>query len=276
MAVEKHIDDLTIVIKTFERPGSLFALLDSIAIFYPRIPIIIIDDSECAMDESAFRDTVHYVHTDHNIGASAGRNRGVNHVKTNLLLLMDDDYIVTAASEFSLLKEALIEGGFEIAGCRIMNFGKHELTFHGVIEKDGRTVKFINEKAYPNRNGYPVYDFCVNMFMARTEFLKENTWDDDLKLGEHCEFFYRMYLKKPGQVTVRPEVVVEHYPARTLKYSQYRKKSRAYWDQATKLHNLDKMIVVRSERMLTIKNREMSYFKLFFVYLKQWLKDKKK
>ena len=44
-SVSRHLDNVTIVIKTFERAKSVRMLMESLRLFYPFVPVIVIDDS---------------------------------------------------------------------------------------------------------------------------------------------------------------------------------------------------------------------------------------
>ena len=64
--------DVTVLVKTFERPDALRRLLSSIRSFYPRLPIVVIDDSADAL-EPAPESITRYVHAPYNsLGAAGG------------------------------------------------------------------------------------------------------------------------------------------------------------------------------------------------------------
>ena len=69
------MDDTTILIKTFERPGCLAALLDSLEKIETACPILVADDGE---DKSAHvcegRRNVEYLSMPFDSGLSGGRN----------------------------------------------------------------------------------------------------------------------------------------------------------------------------------------------------------
>lgn len=90
------MDDITIVIKTFERKKSLICLLRSIQKYYPDVFIIIVDDSKKSYREeilNSFRDlNINYIVTEFDIGLSEGRNILLRNVKTKYFMLCDDDF----------------------------------------------------------------------------------------------------------------------------------------------------------------------------------------
>ena len=218
-SVCRHLDDVTIVIKTFEREDSIRMLVDSIRLFYPFIPVVVIDDSAETLDQSSFDGNTQYVHTDYNIGVSEGRNRGVALSKTEFKFIVDDDFIFTPESRLDLLRQPLVEGGFAIAGSRMFNFGRDEVFFHGSFSEDGTVLVLNSEMSNGSHQGYPIFDYCLQVLMARTEFLKENRWTPELKIREHWDFFYRIMKKKSGLVTMRMDTAFDHYPLRIPGYS---------------------------------------------------------
>lgn len=254
-SVCRHLDDVTIVIKTFERPDMLRMSLEFLRMYYPDIPVIVIDDSEIGLDPDSFDDKIRYIHTEHNIGLSEGRNRGVALSKTEFTFVMDDDFVFTPNSRLDLLRQPLITGGFAIAGSRMINYGHDEVIFHGRLVEMGSKILFEKEKIWGTLRGYPIVDCCHNILMARTSFLKENPWTPELKLREHWDFFYRIKKKKAGLVTIRPETEFHHYPERPKRYFQFRrdKNTLDYVQLSLELHNKTEFEMLSSYRMEMIK-----------------------
>ena len=90
------MNEITIIIKTFERKKSLICLLKSIQKYYPEIPIIILDDSRNNYKNEVMNKfsklNIEYIVTEFDIGLSEGRNRILRKVKTKYFLLCDDDF----------------------------------------------------------------------------------------------------------------------------------------------------------------------------------------
>jgi len=83
------LNELTIVIKTFERYKTLARLLRSIRKYYPSVKIIIVDDS---LHPKKIKD-VQKIDMPYNSGISAGRNEALKHVATKYTLFLDDDFV---------------------------------------------------------------------------------------------------------------------------------------------------------------------------------------
>lgn len=82
-------NNLTIIIKTFERPHIILRLIKSIRIMYPSIKIIVVDDSKI----SQHINDVQTIFMPYDSGISKGRNEAVKNVNTKYLLMLDDDFI---------------------------------------------------------------------------------------------------------------------------------------------------------------------------------------
>src|SRR5262245_16714039 len=85
--------ELTVVVKTFQRPEALRRLVASVHRFYPDVPIVVVDDSAEALEPPPAGVT-RYLHRPFNsLGVSAGRNLGVREVETQYTLICDDDMV---------------------------------------------------------------------------------------------------------------------------------------------------------------------------------------
>jgi len=219
----RDLDDVTVVIKTFEREDSLRAMLQSMRLFYPTIRAIIIDDSKIQLDRDSFDEYTTYIHTEYDIGLSDGRNRGVELAQTEFVFIIDDDFIFTEHSRLDLLRMPVASGGFAIAGSRMFNFGHREVTFHGSMEVDDGTLRLLMEQHKGSHAGFPVFDFCLNLLMSRRDFLLENRWSPELKMREHWDFFLRIKKTQSGLVTMRHDTSFLHFPHRPTHYAPLRR-----------------------------------------------------
>jgi hypothetical protein len=86
-------------------------------------------------------------------------------------------------------------------------------------------------------------DFVLNFFIADTEAVrtKAEGWNEDLKLGEHWEFFYRA---KKGRLNVATteSVGVIHTCEQGAKYDSYRTRIHDYRTLGLKTHGFKRMI----------------------------------
>lgn len=266
------MSNITIIIKTFQRLKSLECLLKSIEDQkLNNIPIIILDDSrenyKDAILEKFSKLNINYIVTEFDIGLSKGRNILLEHVKTDYIILCDDDFEFDSRTNISkgllLLKEYnldILGGSFyervELNSIfSVLHLLKHpkyfidllngketnkvyngfiEITSHKVLVKSESNGNLFLEK--------DIYqcDFVNNFFIAKTDSIKKlNGWQPEyIKLAEHMLFFIRCK-QHFLSVAYTHHLGVKHHPYKSLEYSKYR--LRALWmrELAFKFLNLN-------------------------------------
>lgn len=205
--------DLTICIKTFERPKCLEECINSIRTFYPNVKIFVADDSEQPTYNNK-ADEYHFLPFD--TGLSYGRNFLLDKVKTKFIMFIDDDTIFTS-NECLEKMTSVLKNNQEIdlvAGSIIGN------NFFGCLNKDGE-ILFRDQLKYRKiTNGYKIYDYVLNLFVARTEKIKKIRWNNELKIVEHMDFFWRA---KDKLISTRlDDCVFLNTSKRNSKYSKFR------------------------------------------------------
>lgn len=256
---------LTIIIKTFERRKSLERLLTSIIKENYLFDIIILDDSKKNYREKILKKfpklNINYIVTEFDIGLSDGRNRLINQVKTPYFLLCDDDF---EFDEKTNLKENLkiiqindidilagkVRDRKELVNLyEILSAVKHpkyiyqwllkiekERSFNAeFIREDSNLILKIDKKPTHLKK----YDIVLNFFIGNTEKIKKiGGWKKELKLGEHEEFFYRA--KENGiRVYYSNTLSTLHFPIKTFKYMNYRKRAAEFQNKWLKEYGLE-------------------------------------
>ena len=203
-------NNVTAIIKTFNRRDLADKLVRSIRKYYPDLSIIVADDS--TIESGPMQDCVYY-RLPQDVGLSRGRNFLVNKVETRYTLLLDDDFEFSDSTKLGKLQDAL-DDGFDLAAGRVN--GKDHC---GLLELNKGVLKYVhgNRGLLHNR---PVYDITWNFFMARTEFLRALPRDESLKLCEHTDWF--LSAKGKLRCTSLPDVNVLHSRSRPESYRSYR------------------------------------------------------
>lgn len=202
--------EVSIIIKTFERPRTLDRLLRSI-LSSPAgdCSILISDDSLHSINSNLFeRENIQYFKLPYDSGLSYGRNYLVERVETPYCVLLDDDFFFIPATRLDILLDIVSRRGFDLAAGKYD--GPQWGPGYGILERTGNDLS-IKMGAAPRAmfNGLPVYDFTNNFFLARTETLKDVPWDNRFKIyGEHTDFFLRYSAKY--KVTFADEVAIGH------------------------------------------------------------------
>ena len=246
-----EIDNVSIIIKTFERRVCLDRLLTSIKKqSYGCCPILIADDSENPYDEYILKKHGNiidrYIKLPFDSGVSKGRNKLLEEVDTDFFIVNDDDFVYHKGTKIEKALKKIRNCGYDIlAGNllekkrvfttkllprRLSNFlGLYKETW----EESGWTAELtINdddsvEIKNSNNEKSEIHecDIVTQFFIARTDRVYDNTggWNPKIKtFGEHWEFFYRA--KKAGLDVARyDEWSVLHVPENNTKYYEYRK-----------------------------------------------------
>ena len=202
--------DVSIIIKTFERPRTLDRLLRSILSSpVADCSILISDDSLRPIASDLFRrENIQYFKLPYDSGLSYGRNFLVERVATPYCVLLDDDFFFIPATRLDILLDIVKHRGFDLAAGKYD--GPQWGPGSGNIELAQGNLS-IKMGAPPRRmfNGLPVYDFTNNFFLAKTETLRDVPWDNRFKIyGEHTDFFLRYSARY--RVTFVDEVAIGH------------------------------------------------------------------
>lgn len=244
------LSEISVLIKTFERPRSLKALLRSLQHHCPQCPVLVADDGRDNLEQQLRlefpRLRLSYFHLPFDTGLSAGRNYLVQRTTTPYFVLCDDDFVFDKRADIERAVECLQSGALDIVGgdfynyIKIMNvetFLRHAKRpanmfqfitnrfkisrYIGNFQIDGtHCVLSVSQKAPPS-SPWPC-DLVNNFFVARTAAISElGGWDPELKLGEHEDFFLKA--KQRGlKVVYLPGFGTRHYPVIKSDYKKYR------------------------------------------------------
>ena len=187
------VQDVTICIKTFERPHCLEACVKAIRKKYADIKIIVVDDSKTP---GGNEEVTEYLIMPYDSGLSAGRNLAVKHVTTPLTMIIDDDTIFTSDKCIENMLD-IYNKSDEINLVAGRLYQNKEQEWHGkYILNDEDVNEKILEMHFGKSNtciaGHPIFDVVINLFLSDTKLLQQNPWNEDLKIAEHAEWFWRM------------------------------------------------------------------------------------
>ena len=186
-ASELNHDNVTAVIKSFERPQKLQRLLKSIRRTHPKLNIIVVDDSKVPLE----LDGVHLIHLPFDSGVSAGRDAGLAEVKTKYMVNLDDDFIFTRKTKLSRAIDYLEQNPEVdlVAGeVTYLPYFKRLDYFNHQLMDYSQTPLFEKGTMIDDLR---VYEKCANFFIANTEKLKTVGWDKSLKRLDHADFYTR-------------------------------------------------------------------------------------
>lgn len=237
------MEEITFVVKTFERPNCLLRLVKSIYKYYSDAIVIIGDDSKNSAKktiEKRYRQKkISFFELPYDCGISYGRNYLVRKVETKYFVLLDDDYVFDKFTEIekglNIIKNKQLDllGGFFRNYPVIHSFIEYprwlmtsvfakeqKKNYIGSIEEndDEVIVRYYTEE-FPK---YQDVDIIHNFFIARRDAILDNCmWDESIKVNEHTPFFIRA--KRCGlKVGFSAELSILHKPVCFKKYIEFR------------------------------------------------------
>ncbi len=225
--------DITVVVKTFERSDALRRLVTSIRRFYPRVAVLVVDDSAQPL-EPVPAGITQYFHGPYNsLGAAGGRNLGLRHVETPYVLICDDDMVFVRRTDLGRMLHALESTAFDIVSCVWLDYDpwkgicRGPNRFEGTLDIEDEVLVHRLGAIRGTVDGLPVFDVVHQFFLASCERLGDDPWDAELNLSEHYELF--LSLKERGLLSTRlPDVVVQHRQELPKGYHEIRVDTRRY------------------------------------------------
>jgi glycosyltransferase involved in cell wall biosynthesis len=222
--VSDRIDEVTLVVKTFERRAALRRLVESIRARYPSVRIVVGDDSRRRRALAG----VDYRRLPFDTGAAAGRNLLLERVETPYFVTLDDDFVFTEATRLEVMLDILASSPLDVLAGRVRNPGGSVLEFEGLLDLTDGVLTYIR-KHREDLGRFRTYDIVPQFFAARTEAFRDfGGWDPELKLFEHTDLF----LRAKGRLTVgsTKEVEVLHAPAGGAGYQSYRARGKGTFE----------------------------------------------
>lgn len=221
---------IAIIITTFQRDELLFKSVESlIPYLQDHWRIIIVDQGIQTQEKKEWLfdirftipDLIRYETVPFNSGLSYCRNIGVQIAKDlncNYVLLSSDSFLFNESLKF--LPDILSNTDYDCIGFELNNCKcgwEAKLSLH----PDGFELNFIDKSI---EQGFYDCDIIRNFFLATTESINKTKWDNDLKLCEHEDFFYR-YKRKGYKVGWTPLIDADKMTERPKQYADFRKKN---------------------------------------------------
>ena len=193
MGKEKISDDdiknveinVTFIFKSFNRQKQAKRLYRCIRRYYPKVRIIIADDSK----DPLIIDGAEIIYLPFNSGLSKGLITALDRVKTPYVMRMDDDELLTPHSNVhGQLSYLQSHPNIDLVGLQASCRNPERMA-----QKYSR-IKMNKSLIIPAGtiiDGREVVYKSPNIFLARTEKLKLVGYDPNIRMNDHHEFFYR-------------------------------------------------------------------------------------
>ena len=187
-------ENVTFIYKSFERQKLAKKLYHNIQAYYPGVKVIIADDSRKPLDLKA--DHLEIIQLPFNSGLSYGLNRALERVETPYVIRMDDDQLLTPYTRFDeQLHYLMAHPKVDLVG--VLQYSTPKLVPLRSVAKEfyGQPMDFSPRRLLiPHMtqiDGRVVVGKGSNVFVVSTQKLREIGYDDQIRMLDHQEFFYR-------------------------------------------------------------------------------------
>ena len=181
--------NVTFIFKSFNRQKMAKRCYRVIKAYYPKARVVIADDSEDPLQIADLAEGDLIVHLPFNSGLSKGLIAALAEVRTPYVMRMDDDELLTPAScihdQLSFLQQ---HAEVDLAGIQ----AKHHHPERGAQTYSRiRMSKRLIIPAGTVIDGREVVYKTANVFVARSDSLREVGYDPQIYIIDHHEFFFR-------------------------------------------------------------------------------------
>lgn len=218
-------ENVTIIFKSFERQKMAKRLYRNIQSYYPGIRVIIADDSLKPLDLQG--DSLQVIQLPFNSGLSYGLNRALEKVKTPYVMRMDDDELLTVktclGAQVKFLEmhpEVDLVGFCILTAIRCMNPDKEVSRFTSFSMKGAPQPLRISHMTQIDGNHF-VMGKVPNLYVARTDKVRSIGWDENIRMLDHQDFFWRAAGNLVSVIALGTAVFHYHNPFQRH-YQKYR------------------------------------------------------
>ncbi len=183
------LGNVTLIVKTFERPHVVQRLLRSVRVHMPTLNVVVADDSAQPGGFDPQGATV--LKLPYQVGVSAGRNAALDHVPTPFVAVVDDDFVFGSHSHISRpLRWLEVHPQVDICAGQPVDLPD--------LRRPRYDLRGLYPGAPPPRvawgdviGGMRVHAVVPNFFLGRTDSVRRVRWDPALKRIDHLDFFSR-------------------------------------------------------------------------------------
>lgn len=209
-------ENVTFIVKSFERQHLVRGLIRNISRMYPGVRIIIADDSREPLEVKL--PNVRVIRLPFNSGLSAGLCAALEEVTTPYVMRMDDDELLTVRSGVHReLRFLMGHPGLDLIGfghTTAIRLHSPEFNFREYYKSP------MNDALRPLRiphltkidENHVVLGKVANIYLARTEKLREVGFDPKIRVIDHHEFFWRAAGVMTSAVALDTVVFHRHNP----------------------------------------------------------------
>lgn len=192
-------ENVTIMFKSFERQKQARALVKSIWKYYPGVRIVIADDSATPLTVPDYPQgsNLKILQMPFNSGLSKGLNLALAEIETPFMVRLDDDVLFTRrtdlAGELRILMahpEVDLVGMPWIDACKAIST-KRDIKVYMRIDMREAPLPLKIPHGTKIDKQHVVLGKVSNAYLARTESIRMTGWDNNIRMIDHHDFFYR-------------------------------------------------------------------------------------
>lgn len=225
---------LTLLVTHFDRPAHLDRCISSIRKYYPKIRIIVGDNS--VQERPTVPDDVRLLIAEPDCGLSALRNQLVSEASTEYVAILEEDFIFTEETDLARLADVLDENPrVGLAAGSLWSGPALSSLSVEVGCAPGAQYHFHDKRGPYNvtlrGTVWQRCDVVLNFFVARREVLAANPWPEEIKIGdEHYKWFIDLSKNRAFDIAHVPAVTAQH--DRTNRSEHYQAfRNRSEWKQ---------------------------------------------
>ena len=188
-------ENVTFIYKSFQRQRLAKELYFNIQKYYPGVQVIVADDSEKPLRIKG--DHIQIIQLPFNSGISYGINCALEQVKTPYVIRMDDDRLITPFTNFHGQLRFLMEHSeVDLAAVsyislpRCPTLAQAAAPYYAQRMENAPLPLKIPHMTWLDAN-HVVLAKPPNVFVAHTEAIRRVGYDNNIRMIDHNEFFFR-------------------------------------------------------------------------------------
>lgn len=210
----------TAIIINFLREPYLFRCIESLKETYPKINFLVAENGKHnkEVEKIVKKYKGKYIRMPYDSGVCVARNKLMDNVKTEYVMIGDDDFEYTKEANVDKMIKLLENNkDIDLVGGRISEGGEVR-NYQGFIKQNKGYFIYtrldLDKCKYKTSEGlrYTPVDLTFNFFVARADKVKQVLWDEKIKVAyEHSNFFID-FINAGNRVVFSPEPIVIHKP----------------------------------------------------------------
>ena len=218
-------ENVTFIVKSFERKKLVRGMCRNISRMYPGVSIVIADDSRKPL--KIRKQNVRVITLPFNCGLGAGLYAALQEVRTPYLFRMDDDELLTRKSLIHReLKYLMKHPELDLIGfghTTAIRLHSPEFNFREYYSSSMDDAPLPLKIPHMTKldDNHIVLGKVANIYLARTEKIREVGFDPEIKVIDHHEFFWRAAGRLASAAALDTVVFHRHNPY-DRQYNRYR------------------------------------------------------